>query len=75
MMLAIFVTLLAALTLAWVGKRPLALGVLALCLGLSVWLFLWEVWSPQTGFRMPWIDTRLDLPPDLPPDPAVRGRA
>lgn len=70
-MLAIFLTLLAALILAWIGQRPLALVVLALCFGLSGYLFLWEIWSPETGFRMPWIDTRLDAGPAL----ADRGRA
>ena len=24
---------------------------------LAVHLFLWEIWSPETGFRMPWIQT------------------
>lgn len=63
MMLAIFVTLLLALVLARIGQRPVALAALALCFGLSVYLFLWEIWSPETGFRMPWIDTRLDMAP------------
>ncbi len=71
MMLAIFLTLLLALILAWIGQRPTALAVLALCFGLSVYLFLWEIWSPETGFRMPWIDTRLEIAPD----PGAEGRA
>jgi hypothetical protein len=65
MMLAIFLTLLLALVLARIGQRPVALAVLALCFGLSVYLFLWEIWSPETGFRMPWIDTWLHRTPDL----------
>jgi hypothetical protein len=65
MMLAIFLTLLLALVLARIGQRPVALAVLALCFGLSVYLFLWEIWSPETGFRMPWIDTWLHMAPDL----------
>ena len=64
MMLAIFLTLLLALVLARIGQSPLALAALALCFGLSVHLFLWEIWSPETGFRMPWIDTRLYGPPE-----------
>jgi hypothetical protein len=71
MMLAIFLTLLLALILARIGQRPAALAVLALCFGLSVYLFLWEIWSPETGFRMPWIDTRLEIAPD----PGAGGRA
>jgi hypothetical protein len=71
MMLAIFLILLSALALGWLGQRPLALAALTLCFGLSVWLFLWEIWSPETGFRMPWIETRLDTVPS----PAKRGRA
>jgi hypothetical protein len=71
MMLAIFVTLLLALILAWIGQRSVALAVLALCFGLSLYLFLWEIWSPETGFRMPWIDTRLQIGPD----PEEGGRA
>jgi hypothetical protein len=63
MMLTIFLTLLLALILVWIGQRPLALAALALCFGLSVHLFLWEIWSPETGFRMPWIDTRQDAVP------------
>jgi hypothetical protein len=71
MMLAIFGALMVALILGWIGQRPLALAALAVCFGLSVYLFLWEIWSPETGFRMPWIDTRLDMRPDA----ADRGRA
>lgn len=59
MMVAIFAALVAALAIGWFGDRRLALASTALCLGLAVWLFLWEVWSPEYGFRMPWIDVRL----------------
>ena len=54
------VLLLAALALAWAGRRMAVWFAVILCLVLTVWLFLWEVWSPVDGFRMPWIDTRLD---------------
>jgi hypothetical protein len=64
MMAAIFATLLIALTLVRAGPRLLAVVCLSLCLGLSVWLFLWEIYSPEYGFRMPWI--RTDLLPRLP---------
>lgn len=60
MMVAIFLAMLAALALVWVRQAKAAWMAAALCLILTVWLFLWEVWSPVDGFRMPWIDTRLD---------------
>ena len=59
MMAAVFATMLAALGLGWLGRHDLATAALLLCLALAVWLFLWEIWSPEYGFRMPWIDTRL----------------
>lgn len=59
MMAAIFATMFAALLLAWLGRKPLAVASLALCLVLSVWLFLFEIYSPEYGFRMPWIKTDL----------------
>jgi hypothetical protein len=62
MMVLIFLTMLAALALAWL-HRPIASRLAAAaCLVLATWLFLWEIWSPETGFRMPWIDTHLVLP-------------
>jgi hypothetical protein len=39
-----------------------ALLAAGLSLFLAIWLFLWEIWSPETGFRMPWIQTELLLP-------------
>jgi hypothetical protein len=63
MMAAIFAALLGALAIGWFGSesrgRRLALACAAVAFGLAVWLFLWEVWSPEYGFRMPWIDVRL----------------
>lgn len=55
MMVAIFATLLAAQVLAALGWRRAALGSTALCFGLSIWLFLFEIYSPEYGFGMPWI--------------------
>lgn len=63
MMLAIFSVLFLGLALGWLGRRPLAIASMGLCLGLSVWLFLWEIYSPEYGFRMPWIEVRLDPVP------------
>jgi hypothetical protein len=64
MMVLIFLTMLAALALAWL-HRPIASRLAAAaCLVVATWLFLWEIYSPETGFRMPWIDTQLVLPTD-----------
>jgi hypothetical protein len=54
-MIAVFATMLIALILDYAGVRKLALSCLLLCLVLSIWLFLWEVYSPDYGFRMPWL--------------------
>jgi len=63
MMAAVFATLFLALLLGWLGRRSLAIASLAACLVLSVWLFLFEIYSPETGFRMPWIKTELQRMP------------
>ncbi len=60
MMTAIFASLTAAWVAAWRGRRDLSLLALGLCLALSIWLFLFEIYSPEYGFRMPWIQTWLD---------------
>jgi uncharacterized membrane protein required for colicin V production len=59
MMVAVFATLLAALALAMRGLRTAALAAMALCLALAIALFLYEIYSPQYGFRMPWLQTQL----------------
>ncbi|WP_439574436.1 hypothetical protein [Phreatobacter sp.] len=64
MMVAIFATMALAILLGQFGPRWLALSSLGLCLGLFVWLFLFEIYSPDYGFRMPWLQT--DLRPPLP---------
>ena len=57
MMVAVFATMLLALVLGWIERRTLAIASFAACLALSVWLFLFEIYSPDYGFRMPWIQT------------------
>ena len=57
MMAVIFATMSAALATGWFGRRSLAILLVALALLLAVHLFLWEIYSPQYGFRMPWIRT------------------
>jgi hypothetical protein len=55
MMAAVFATLLLAFILDLAGLARLAVSCLLLCLALGVGLFLWEVYSPDYGFRMPWL--------------------
>ncbi len=60
MMTLIFALMCAALFLAWRGSPRAALMCLLVTLALSIGLFLFEVYSPEYGFRMPWI--RVSLP-------------
>jgi hypothetical protein len=55
MMAGIFATLLMAFFLNVVGLGRLAVACLLVSLALGVGLFLWEVHSPEHGFRMPWL--------------------
>ncbi|MFT3987047.1 hypothetical protein [Aestuariivirga sp.] len=55
MMVTIFGTALLALVLGQIGWRQWALACLTLCLGLSLYLFLFEVYSNEYGFAMPWL--------------------
>ena len=55
MMAAVYATLLIAFVLDFAGRRRLAMSCLFLSLSLGVGLFLWEVYSPDYGFRMPWL--------------------
>jgi hypothetical protein len=57
MMALVFALLSGALLAGRFGRRPMAIGLLVLTLLLAVHLFLWEVYSPEYGFRMPWIQT------------------
>lgn len=57
MMVAVFASMLVALVMGRYGPAWLAALSLLACLGLSVGLFLFEIYSPDYGFRMPWIQT------------------
>jgi hypothetical protein len=57
MMVAVLATMSLALVCGYVGRRGLAVGLLTASLLLSVGLFLYEIYSPEYGFRMPWIQT------------------
>ncbi len=63
MMVAVFATMTFALICGWLGRRSLAIALFAACLALTVGLFLFEIYSPEYGFRMPWIRTQLENAP------------
>ena len=65
MMLAVFATLSSALLAACCGPRWLAIVMMLTCLALSVGLFLFEIYSPEYGFRMPWLQVQLDGLPHI----------
>ena len=60
MMAGIFAILLIAFVLNLAGRGRLAVSCLLVSLALSVGLFLWEIHSPEYGFRMPWLQVELD---------------
>ncbi len=55
MMLAIFAALIVAFALVWWGQALVARLALGVCFCLAIGLFLWEIYSPQYGFAMPWL--------------------
>ena len=60
MMTITFAVLLAAFVLRlWNLPRP-AMACLFLSFIMVVGIFLWEIYSPDYGFRMPWL--QVDLP-------------
>lgn len=59
MMAAVFASLGLSFALELAGRPRTALACLMLCLGLAVWLFLFEIYSPEYGFRMPWLQGAL----------------
>ncbi len=61
MMVAVFASLFLSFVLELSGRPRAGLACLMLCLGLAVWLFLFEIYSPEYGFRMPWLQVRLAL--------------
>ena len=65
MMFAIFATLLIAFVLELAGWRRLAMASLVGSLVLCIGLFAWEIYSPDYGFRMPWLEVELNnrIPP------------
>jgi hypothetical protein len=65
MMLVVFATLWSALLAAYCGPRWLAVAAIVACMALSIGLFLFEIYSPEYGFRMPWLQVRLDALPQV----------
>jgi hypothetical protein len=59
MMASVYATLLIAFILDLSGLRRSAVACLFLSLVLCVWLFLWEIYSPDYGFRMPWLQAEV----------------
>ncbi|WP_170985256.1 hypothetical protein [Roseomonas sp. AR75] len=55
MMAAIFGAMLLALVLAELRRTLLANAAIALCIVLALWLFQWEIHSPETGYAIPWL--------------------
>jgi len=59
MMASVYATLLIAFILDLSGLRRSAVTCLFLSLALCVWLFLWKIYSPDYGFRMPWLQAEV----------------
>jgi hypothetical protein len=60
MMASLFAVLLTAFVLNFSGRGRPAVACLFVCLGLCVGLFLWEIYSPEDGFRMPWLQVDME---------------
>jgi hypothetical protein len=65
MMLATFAFLTVAFLLEFLGRRRSAVICLAASLGLTLCLFAWEIYSPDYGFRMPWLQVELEQRPPV----------
>ena len=59
MMVAVFTAMLIALGATRSGRRWLAMAALLVCLALSMGEFLYEVYDPVYGFRLPWLQATL----------------
>jgi hypothetical protein len=63
MMFAVFATMSGALLAGHFGAWRCAIVVVLVCLTLSIGLFLFEIYSPEYGFRMPWLQVQLEMVP------------
>lgn len=59
MMTITFALLLAAFVLNFSNLPRTAMACLFLCFIMVVGIFLWEIYSPAYGFRMPWLQVEL----------------
>ena len=59
MMAITFALLLAAIVLNLSDLPRSAMACLFLCLIMVIGIFLWEIYSPAYGFRMPWLQVDL----------------
>jgi hypothetical protein len=55
MMVAVLAAMSIALSCGYLGRRRLAVAAFAAGIALATGLFLYEVYSPDYGFRMPWL--------------------
>ena len=62
MMVAVLAAMSLALFCGYAGRRRLAVGLFAVSLCLGIGLFLYEIYSPDYGFRMPWIQVDVGRP-------------
>lgn len=62
MMVAVFAAMTLALVLDRCNRRMEAIWSVVAALILLLALFLFEIYSPDYGFRMPWIQTELTAP-------------
>ena len=46
--------------MSFARERRSAVICLAASLGLTLCLFAWEIYSPDYGFRMPWLQVELE---------------
>jgi hypothetical protein len=45
--------------------RRCSVLLMLVCLALAIGLFLFEIYSPEYGFRMPWLQVQLDTLPHV----------
>jgi hypothetical protein len=67
MMFAVFATMSLALLGGHYGPRWFAILSMLVCLALSIGLFLFEIYSPEYDFHMPWLQVQLDIVPSVGP--------
>lgn len=60
-----------SLIFAYFGRNKVAMLLIFACLALGVNLFLRDIYSPEDGFRMHWIQVRVITPFPQPPAPGL----